>query len=77
MSIIPTRHTNRHQPEPIRESFVWRCKTTMDCTAPQRKVIGAHFDTGYRSHAMAMQIGLVVTSTGRAITQIPIDRRLL
>jgi hypothetical protein len=77
MSIIDTRNSNRYRPEPIRESFVWRYKTTMDCAAHQRKIIGAHFDTGYRSHAMAMQIGLIIMLNGRAVIQIPIDRFLL
>ena len=74
MNVITTRNSNSYRPEPIREPFAWRCKTNSDHTAPQRKIIATHFDTGYRRHAPVMQTGLAVKPEGRAATQIPIDR---
>jgi hypothetical protein len=76
MSIIAIRNSNRYRPEPRRESFAWRCKTSTNYTAAQHKIIVAHLDTGYWSHAPVMQTGLVVKPEGRAVTQIPIDRFL-
>ena len=76
MSIIATRHPNRHRPELIREAVVLRCKNPVGCSPPQREVMGIHFDTGHLSHVIVRQIGLIIMSIGRAITQIPIDRRL-
>jgi hypothetical protein len=76
MSIIFTRHPNRHQPEPVRGAVVLPCKKPLGCAPSQRKVMGIHFGTGHLSHVIARQTGLVDISIGRAITQIPIDRHL-
>lgn len=80
MSTIATRYSNRHRPEPIREAVVLWCKNPVYCSPPQREIAGIRFDTGHLSHlsdVIVRQIGLIVMSNGRAITQIPIDRRLL
>jgi hypothetical protein len=77
MSIITTRYPNRHRPAPIREAVVLRSKTALCCSPLQRKIKCAHFEISHLSHIIVRQIGLISISNGRAITQIPIDRRPL
>ncbi len=74
MSTISSRYTNRHRPEPVRETVVLRLKIPIGCSPLQWKVMGIHFDMMHLSHVIVRQIGLVVISIGRAKTQIPIDR---
>ena len=77
MSIIATRHSNRHRPEPVREAVVLRLKNSASCSVHPWEIGGIHFEMSHLSHIIVRQIGMIVISTGRVITQTPIDRRLL
>ena len=80
MSIITTRYPNRHRPAPIPEAIVLRYKKPVADAPPQREITGIGFATMHLKHLsdiFVSQIGTIVMSNGRAIIQIPIDRRLL
>ena len=77
MSIIAARQPNRHRPAPVREAVVLLCKKPVSGSPPQREIAGIRLDTGHLNQVVNRQSGLIVLSNGRAITQIPIVRRLL
>lgn len=80
MSIIATRHPNRHRPAPVREGIVLRCKNPVAGSPPQREITGIGFTTMYLKHLsdiFVSRFGTIVMSNGRATIQTPIDRRLL
>ncbi|KXS31740.1 MAG: hypothetical protein AWT59_2116 [Candidatus Gallionella acididurans] len=60
----------------MREAIAQRYKITVSGPMPQRETAGIRFDTNLLGHAIARKSGLVYITTGQAITQIPIDRRL-
>jgi hypothetical protein len=60
----------------MREGFAWWSKIHVPCTPLQLKIGWICFDIGRLSAVMVRQIGLLVRSNDRAITQIPIARRL-
>lgn len=77
MSTSAIRYPNRHRPEPVREAVVLRYKNSVSCSARQWKIGGIHFEMSRPSHVIVRQIGLIIMPNDSAITQIPIDRRLL
>ena len=79
MSIIAARQPNRHRPAPVREAVVLRCKKTVADSPTQREITGIGFAAMHLKHRNDIffsQIGTIVMSNGRAVIQIPIDRRL-
>ena len=72
----PDHPSTLHRPKPMREGFAWWSKIHVPCPPLQLKIGWICFDIGRLSAVMVRQIGLLVRSNGRAITQIPIARRL-
>ena len=72
----PNQPPTLHRPEPMRESFArWR---NIHVSSPllRRKIGGICFETVRMADLRVRQTGLLVRSSGRSSTQIPIDRRL-
>jgi hypothetical protein len=65
-----------HRPEPMREVFAWWRKIHVSSPLLRRKIGGICFETVLMDDVMVRQTGLLVRSSGRSSTQIPIDRRL-
>lgn len=80
MSTTANRYPSSHRSAPIRVAIVLRYKKPVADAPPQREITGIGFATMHLKHLSDIyvsQIGTLVMSNGRAIIQIPIDRRLL
>jgi hypothetical protein len=65
-----------HRPEPMREGFAWWRNIHVSSPLLRRKIGGICFETVRMADLLVRQTGLLVRSSGRSSTQIPIDRRL-
>ncbi|WP_340124603.1 hypothetical protein [Methylobacter svalbardensis] len=72
----PSHSPTLHQPEPMREDFVWWRKIPGFCTPLQRKIRGICFEMARLSDFMVRQTGLLWHVKDRSTTQISIVHRL-
>jgi hypothetical protein len=72
----PNQPPTLHRPERMREGFAWWGKIHVASPLLRRKIGGICFETVRMADLRVRQIGLLVRSSGRSSTQIPIDRRL-
>ena len=72
----PDQPPTLHRPEPMREGFAWWRKIHVSSPLLRRKIGGICFETVRMADLLLRQTGLLVRSSGRSSTQIPIDRRL-
>jgi hypothetical protein len=72
----PNQPPTLDRPEPMREGFAWWRKIHVSSPLLRRKLGGICFVTARMADLLVRQTGLLVRSSGRSSTQIPIDRHL-